>query len=445
MRAYRVLVVAFAVVALVAPALAGAQDRPAIVVTPDSKPTLYRAAVQRFADLSVRKDANLAPEFREDIGAALEFSSLFKMLDTKAFLGPVESQPLTGGPSLACADWTPIGADAFVEGQIERDDQRLQVEFRVWDTARCSSLLRKRYRQDLKADPRVLARRIADDVVAAFTGVRGVASTELSFVSDRGGNKEVFVMDAEGTNARAATANRSINNFPNWSPDGDTILYTSYRYQNRPMLFVSTRGRGTPGRVLSKLADRASLYRGVFAPEGNRLAVVLSQNGASDIYNVKTDGSDPRRLTKNGAIDVSPSWSPDGKQIAFVSDRSGTPQIYVMAADGSDVRRLTFDGGYNTNPSWSPDGRWIAYETRVQGQFDIWLIDPDGSVNVPLVTHSRSDEAPTWSPDSRKIAFSSTRRGRADIYVVDGNGENVRRITSNAGNNTSPSWGPFPR
>ena len=63
-------------------------------------------------------------------------------------------------------------------------------------------------------------------------------------------------MNADGSNARAATANRSINTFPNWSPSGESILYTSYRYANRPLLFVSTRGRGKPGRVLSRLGDR---------------------------------------------------------------------------------------------------------------------------------------------------------------------------------------------
>jgi TolB protein len=292
----------------------------------------------------------------------------------------------------------------------------------------------------------LIAKRIADDIVAAFTGVRGVVSTEIAFVSSRRGSPEIYVMGADGTNQRAATANRSLNNFPDWSPDGEAIVYTSYRYKNRPLLFLSTRGHGHPGQLLQKLRGDWSQYRGVYARNGDHLAVVMSQAGSvTDLYSAREDGSDLRQLTKDPAIEVSPSWSPDGKRLAFVSDRTGAPQIYVMNADGSDVRRLTFQGNYNANPAWSPDSRWIAYQTRLEGQFDIWLIDPEGGSGVPLIENPRNDESPAWSPDGRKLAFSSTRRGRADIYVVDATGENLRRLTEGAGENTSPSWGPFSR
>jgi hypothetical protein len=258
-------------------------------------------------------------------------------------------------------------------------------------------------------------------------------------------DQEIFVMNADGSSSRAATANRSINTFPNWSPSGESILYTSYRFNNRPLLFVSTRGKGKPGRVLPRIGERLGIYRGVFAPSGPKLALVMSDGDAAEIYSVNLDGRDLRRLTNNRVIDVSPSWSPDGSRIAFVSDRTGSPQVYLMNADGSDQKRLTFEGSYNSNPAWSPDGRWIAYETRLEGQFDIWLIDPSGATKVPLVSHPRNDEGPSWAPNARKLAFSSTRRGRADIYVVDLSGDNLLRLTENAGNNTNPSWGPFPR
>ncbi|MBW2495234.1 MAG: PD40 domain-containing protein, partial [Deltaproteobacteria bacterium] len=304
--------------------------------------------------------------------------------------------------------------------------------------------LNRRYRQAASADPLMLARRMADDIVEVLTGVRGVASTELTFVSKRDGNPEIFVMNADGSNQRAATANRSINNFPTWSPSGDSIIYTSYRSENRPMLYLSTRGRGKPGRILAPLSSNP-LYRAVYHPNGRELAVVMSPKGSAEIYRVDLAGKNPRNLTRSRAIDVSPSWSPDGDRLAFVSDRSGSPQIYLMDSDGANVRRLTFNGNYNTNPAWSPDGRWIAYQGRVGGQFDIWLIDPEGSVNLPLISHPRSDESPCWSPDSRKIAFSSTRRGSAEIYVIDSSGENLRRLTRSSGDDTSPAWGPFPR
>jgi TolB protein len=441
-------VLAFTTAAFTAAAIffalpAAAQQRPAVVVTPGMRQS-FKAAVQRFAETSAAPGEGQSAQFRDSLSEALLYSGVFEMIDPKAFLGPDQTTNFESNTSLACADWTTVGTDVFIEGQIVVDPEHFAVEYRIWDTARCKRLLRKRYRQGKSLDPKILARRAADDIVAAFVGVRGVSSTELAFVSDRTGNKEIYLMDADGGRQRPVTANKSINNFPSWSPKGDSIVYTSYRHRNQPNLFVTTRGRSQPQRLLVGLDRNLSQYRGVFGPLGRRIAVVMSDGGPSEIYRVVPGSRKLQRLTRNKSIDVSPTWSPNGKQIAFVSDRTGAPQIYVMDDAGKSSRRLTFNGSYNTAPTWSPDGKWIAYETRVGGQFDIWLIDPEGKVNVPLITHPRSDEAPSWAPNSRKLAFSSTRRGRADIYVVDLGGGSPRRITQGAGNNTAPGWGPFP-
>jgi TolB protein len=421
---------------------AAAQQRPTVIVDPGRKQA-YDIAVQRFADRSASPRPAGSEKFREDLGRALEFSGAFELVNPRAFLGPEVTESLE--KPIDCSEWSQIGADALVQGELTRDPQLLSANFRVWDPSRCKSLLHKQYRQPASSDASLLAKRIADDVVEAFLGVRGVSSTDIAFVSNRRGNAEIMVMGADGSNQRAATANRSINNFPSWSPDGDSIIYTSYRQANRPLLFLSTRAKGKPGRLLPRLPTERAQYRGVWSPKGDRLALVLSDSGAAEIYTSRPDGGDLRRLTNHRAIDVSPSFSPDGSRIAFVSDRSGAPQVYLMSATGGEPKRLTFQGNYNTNPTWSPDGQWIAYESRVGGQFDIWLIDPDGSTNVPVVTHPRNDEGPSWAPNGRMLAFSSKRFGRAEICVVDIGGEQVRRLTQGAGDNTAPSWGPFPR
>lgn len=421
---------------------AGGEDRPTVVVTnPSAK--AYRVAIQTFADEGPSRDEARVKRLYSTLVEGLEFSGLFQVIDPAAFLGPVETSGLDA--SIDCGDWSQIRADALVQGEVRAAGEGLSVEYRVVDVARaCRSLRRHRYRGKAR-DVVTVGRRMADDVVAAFTGKPGVASTEITFVSNRNGTPEIFLMDATGGNVRPITKTGSINQFPSWHPDGDEIVYTSYRDDGRPHIFVLARV-GRSGRILRALDPSQSNYRAVFAPDGRTLAVVSTADGASEIYTMDRSGRRPRQLTRNNSIDISPSWSPDGKQIAFVSDRSGSPQIYVMQADGTSVRRITFNGGYNTSPAWSPDGRWIAYEARVGGsQFDIWLVDPEGETNLPLVTNPRSDEGPSWAPDGRKIVFSSARRGSNDLYMIDVSGENLRRITSGKGDDKSPSWGPYPR
>jgi len=428
------------------PAGAHAGDRMGPIINPGRSDKTYRAAIQRFAG-QAGKAEQLAGAVHQAVQQGLDFSGVFSRIDEKAFLESTDSPFLDGAPAPNCPNWRQIGADALVQGEVAPAPEGLSATFRLHDVSRgCLALVRGKRFTGRTEDARRIGKAIADEIVGAFTGQRGVSDTELAFVSNRGGSKEIWVMDADGASPRAATRNRSLSSFPDWDPAGNAVVYTSYRHRNRPSLFLVARGPNSPGRILAGLNGGKPIYRGVFDRSGRRLAVVMSADGNTELYSVERSGGALRRLTRNRSIDVSPSWSPDGSQIAFVSDRTGAPQVYVMNADGSNQRRLTFQGGYNTAPAWSPDGRWIAYEMQVGGQFDIWRIDPSGQANGPLVTHGRTDEHPAWSPDSRKLAFQSTRRGRADIYVMDvgGSHEEARRV-SEGGENTNPAWGPYRR
>src|SRR5215468_8939072 len=87
-----------------------------------------------------------------------------------------------------------------------------------------------------------------------------------------------------------------------------------------------------------------------------RIAFSTDREGNFDIWSMKTDGSDAKRITNNPAADTDPAYSPDGARIAFVSARDGNSEIYVMNADGTDQKRLTNNTVTDAEPAWSPDG-----------------------------------------------------------------------------------------
>ena len=130
------------------------------------------------------------------------------------------------------------------------------------------------------------------------------------------GHREIFVVDADGSNVRQLTHDRRAAVRPAWSPGGKSIALGSSRHAS---------------------ADRAN------------------EDEEIEVYVMDSDGSNVRRLTLSPGHDGHPAWSPDGRWIAFSSQRDGRYGIFVMRADGADVRRVTSSERFEGHPHWAPE------------------------------------------------------------------------------------------
>jgi Tol biopolymer transport system component len=147
-----------------------------------------------------------------------------------------------------------------------------------------------------------------------------------------------------------------------------------------------------------------------YSPDGTQIAFrgdldLAEPSGDEEIYVMNADGTDVRQLTSNADFDSAPSWSPDGRLILFERAPAGTftpgveaqeKDVYVMRADGTDVRRLTDSPGLDEGPEFSPDGTRIAFSSARDGQQEIYVMDADGTNPRRLTDNPARDESPDW-------------------------------------------------
>jgi TolB protein len=397
-----------------------------------------RIAIPDFVQAEGRSPANdgLGHEMASILANDLRPYRFFELIENQGFLQEASQADAQAG-EIAFQEWADLGAQALVKGTFSPDGMDLIVDCRLFDVAGQRMITGKRYRGPSDAFASMM-HRCADEIMVRFTGEPGIAQTKIAFISHQNGNKELFVMDQDGSNIRQLTRDRSITLSPAWSPDSREIAITSYRDRNPDLVAVSLNGNGR--RPLSQQPGLNSAP--AWSPDGSRLAVTLSKDGNPEIYTMNRHGTDLRRLTNLPAIDTSPTWSPTGRQIAFVSDRSGSPQVYIMDAEGSNVRRLTYQGKYNDRPAWSPRGERIAFVALEGNRFDVYMINVDGSDLQRLTMGNGSNESPSWSPDGRFLVFSSTRSGVSQLFRMYDDGSGQQQLTFLGAGAQSPMWSP---
>ena len=171
------------------------------------------------------------------------------------------------------------------------------------------------------------------------------------------------------------------------------------------------------------------------SPDGTRLlysADFIGPKVNAEIMLVDLGSGETRNLTDSPAIDRSGKWNGDGSRIVFSSDRSGSFDLFTMDPDGSDMRQLTDFPGNESNPEWSPDGERIVYESDESGVSQLHVLDVETGTTSRLTTSSERDVLPDWSPDGNWIAFTSYRNGerdKGDIYIIRPDGTGERRMT----------------
>src|ERR1700676_891511 len=261
-------------------------------------------------------------EFSDIVRTDLEFSGILELVSKSYY--PLQAP---GAPAeLDYKSWTdaPASTQLLAFGNLSASGNSLEIEAWLNDLRNASlpPVIGKVYRGEVNdAQVRTFAHQFADEIIGKLSGgLPGIASTQVAFVSNRSGNKEIWAMDYDGENQHQLTQTHTIALTPRWSPDASRVAFTCYAQP------------GTSSVLTAQIC----------------------------IYSMLTNHliSWPRFKGTNS----SPAWSPDGSQLMFMSSMFGNPELIMTDSSGQRPKRLTYSNGANTSPSWNPKtGQKVAF------------------------------------------------------------------------------------
>lgn len=201
------------------------------------------------------------------------------------------------------------------------------------------------------------------------------------------------------------------------------------------------------GRDLKQLTFTGDYNAEATVSKDGKIVFTSLREGDLDIYVMNKDGSGVKRLTRQKGYDGGPFFSADGKMIVYRAHHplksgdlkeygdhlakrqvvGGTLELFVMKSDGSDQRQITDNGASNFCPFFHPNGREIVFSSNLHQkegrEFSLYLINADGTGLERITVHPGFDSFPMFSPDGKKLVFVSNRNakqpGEFNVFTAD--------------------------
>ncbi len=238
--------------------------------------------------------------------------------------------------------------------------------------------------------------------------------------------REVFVVNRDGSGLENLTCNDREDANPAWSPDGDWVAYFS-RIGNW-LQVVAVRPDGSE-RL--QLTDHPSHnHSPEWSPSGTEFLFESNRDGTWELYRSIFPTGESRRVTATADRNGRPSWL-SREKVVYYSDRDGDDELFLLDLQSLEINQLTWNEASDYNPSWFGPNAVLFVSDR-DGDDEIFHLSLGAESARQLTFNEASEWNPYASPDGTTISFYSDRDGEEGLYLMDADGKNQRRLVSAA-------------
>ena len=257
---------------------------------------------------------------------------------------------------------------------------------------------------------------------------------------------QICIMNADGSGVRRLTTNNNVRHFyPSLSPDGQSVLYSSFREQNVYEIYRFNINNGNVDQLTERLGI---LTAPEVSPDGDSIMFARATGNTGSqpqIMTMNRDGANARNIPQISGWD--PTWSPNGDEILFASGSEGNVQLFVVNRNGNGLRQVTNLPAIRGRSDWSADGQWIVTYSGPSWNRELYIMNADGSNVRQLTPTGGNSQGPSFSPDGKWVVFTAYFDNYGDdhgceIYIIRIDGTDLRRLTNNDYCDYQPRWGP---
>ncbi len=252
-----------------------------------------------------------------------------------------------------------------------------------------------------------------------------------------GSKGDIFSVDiASGTVKNLTNRPEEKDYWGSYSPKTGKIVYESTRGEQKEVYMMNE-----DGTMIENISnDKSNDETPAITKDGKYIVFRSNREGATAQYCFNVSNGNTKRITDLNSKSFFASWAADNKTVLFDSDRCGGYSIFSKNINDDKIKRITYTGSHNASPSIAENGT-IVFESKRDGNLEIYMMNEKGKNLVRLTNDASSDATPKIAFDKRKVVFVSDRTGNTDIYTIDIKSKDItpKNITNNSSTDDSPA------